>query len=506
MATELPAIPDRADADAFKQLPAPWRDYFIQARHAVRISDPLQRCLAFPDLPGNRWPAGHSAAHCNHHYKLKLPTLAEIEGMIDRDELAQLEAMMEASLARHYSDSEFSENIHDTFDYLLNNSSADTDRMTAAWLRKAPGSAYAHLARGAFYRGSAWAARGAGYASETPADNMRRMGEFVDLAIPEFEKAASINPRLIPAFTGLVDVGMLSSQAKVERSGFEHAEKLDPACLELANARMRSLTPRWGGSYEEMLAYANRLSGYVERRPQLSMHMARPFADRGDRLIADDQFTRATAEILEVAIHTGSNEDALGDAANVALNLEDGDPDTWKGVAYLLQQTRFKEIGAWGLNWIASALVAQEPEWSMRYSQQAVDLDEKDSYGQYLLAGGYYNAKQYGLADKHFRIALEDQEYRQSSLMELSRMWLFSSGLEARAAAAKAKPFVDRLNKEYPDDGAGWIMQLNLRIATQDPIDDELLKTIIKVADRKDPWQANAVKKVEEMRRGLGIK
>lgn len=505
-AAELPAIPERADADAFKQSPAPWRDYFIRARHAQRISDPLQRCLAFPDLPGNKWPLGHAAAHCRHHYAVKRPTLAEIEGMIERGELDQLEARMEASLARHYSDTDFGEDIHDTFDYLLNNGSADTDRVTAAWLRTAPDSAYAHLARGAFYRGSAWAARGGKYAAETPDDNMRRMRAFVDLAIPQFEKAASINPRLIPAFTGLVDVGMLSSRAKVERSGTEHAGQLDPACLELANARMRALTPRWGGSYEQMLAYANSLSAYLGRRPQLAIHVSAPFADRGDRLIAAKQYTRATEEILEIAVFAGSDEDALRDAANVVLNREDGESDLWKGVAYLLQGSRFRETDAWSQRWIASVLVKPEPEWSLMYSQPAVEAEDENTYGQYLLAAGYYNTKQYELADKHYRIALEDEAQRRTSLLELSTMWLVDSGLKGKAAAARAKPYIERLNEEYPDDGAGWIMQFNLRIADQKPIDDELLKTILKVADRKEPWQANAVKKIEEMRRGLGFK
>ena len=505
-ATDLPAIPDKPAAEIFKNVPAPWRDYLIKARAAERITDPLQHCLAFPDLPGNHWPAGHATAHCRHHYAIKRPTLAEIGELVSRGEIARLEKIFDESLQRHFSEGDFGDDIHDTFNYLLTRGGEDIDQLTANWLEQAPGSAYANLARGAYFNGAAWKARGAEFSSETPDDNLRRMSELVERAIPYFEKAISINPKLMPAYTGMIDMGKLDSRPRLVREAIRQAEKLDPACPELARMRMHALQPRWGGSYEEMLAYSNQLATYLDRRPQLAIYTGKPYADRGDRLIADDQYTRQTAEILEIAIKAGSDEDALRDAANVAMNLKDGDPDRWKGLAYLLQEERFGETNAWGKRMIAWELVQREPEWSLRYSQRAVELDADKGFGHYLLAAGYYNTKQYEQADKQYRIALEDETQRRASLRELSTMWLFDSGLKGKAAADKARPFIDRLNKEYPDDGAGWIMRLNLHIATQDPIDDELLKTILKTADRKNPWQASAVKKIEEMRRSTGTK
>lgn len=505
-AANLPAMPDKSDAEIFKVAPAPWRDYLIKTRAAERITDPLQRCLAFPDLPGNQWPAGHAAAHCRHHYAIKRPTLAEIGELVNNGEIAQLERIFDEGLQRHFSEADFSDDIHDTFNYLLTRGGEDIDQLTANWLKQAPDSAYANLARGAYFNGAAWKARGGNFSSETPDGNLRRMSELVEQAIPYFEKAISINPKLMPAYTGMVDMGMLDSRPDLEARGARGAEKFDAACPELANVLMRATSPRWGGSYEEMLAYANRLSTYLDRRPQLAVYVGAPYADRGDRLIAADQYTRQTEEMLEIAIKAGSNEDALRDAANVVLNLKDGAADPWKGVAYLLQEERFRETNAWGKRRIAWQLVKPEPEWSLRYSQRAVELDADNGFGHYLLAAGYYNTKQYEQADRQYRIALEDETQRRASLRELSNMWLFDSGLKGKAAADKARPFIDRLNKEYPGDGAGWIMQLNLRIATRDPIDDELLKTILETADRKNPWQANAVKKIEEMRRSMGTK
>src|SRR5690606_7564819 len=105
--------------------------------------------------------------------------------------------------------------------------------------------AYANLARGAYFNGAAWKARGAEFSSETPDDNLRRMSELVERAIPYFEKAISINPKLMPAYTGMIDMGKLDSRPRLVREAIRQAEKLDPACPELARMRMHALQPRW---------------------------------------------------------------------------------------------------------------------------------------------------------------------------------------------------------------------------------------------------------------------
>ena len=55
-----PAIPAKANEALLDGVSEPWRAYLVKAREAERIEDPLQRCLAFPDLPDNSWPAGHA--------------------------------------------------------------------------------------------------------------------------------------------------------------------------------------------------------------------------------------------------------------------------------------------------------------------------------------------------------------------------------------------------------------------------------------------------------------
>lgn len=497
-AIEAPAIPEEPPLERYEEIPEPWRGYLIRVRAAERIADPLQRCLAFPDLPGNRWPEGHAAAHCQHHFSGQRPTLEELGDLVERGELARLEEMFDASLARHYSGSDSSEQIHDTFNYLLNDGGAQIDRITAAWLQRAPDSAYANLARGAYFKGAAWKARGTKYASETPGENLRRMSALVEAAIPYFEKAVSINPRLIAAYTGMVQLGMLDSRPELEERAFEMADELDPACVELANVRMRALQPRWGGSYEQMLAYANRLSRHVPGRPHLAMHVGAPFADRGDRLVADKQLTRETLDILEIAIAKGSSEEALSDAANVALNLTDGKPDRIKGLAYLLQQSRFQETDAWGARQIAWILVGPEPQWSLKYALHALELEPGNAFGHYLVGAGFNNVGRLEEAERAYRVAMEDPWHRQASLREVASMWLYHGGEDERERAVKAGPYIDRLLREYPDDGRGWIMRLDRDGMMEMRIDLEDLREVLGKVNRDDPWQGAHAEKLEK--------
>ncbi len=500
-AAQAPPIPERAESDTLEQVPAPWRDYLIRVRAAERIADPLERCLAFPDLPGNRWPEGHATDHCRHHFAYPRPTMAEIAALIDAGKVVELEARLGARLQRHFDEREPGEDIHDVFNYGLFEPDAESDRVTAKWLELAPQSAFAHLARGRFLSRSAWVARGSKFAAETPRENMRRMSELVEQAIPFLEKAISLDPKLMPAYTELHGLAMVDSRADLEAGVFERARKIDPACVELANVRMRALEPRWGGDYEQMLGYANELSRQLARRPQLAIHMAAPYGDLGDTLIASDQYTRSTLEVLEAAVSIGSNEDALRDAADVALNTTDAEPDGWKGLAYLLQESRFRQSNAWGQRQIAWALVRAEPEWSLRYALSAIALEPDNAFGHYLAGAGYYNMRQYDAADREYAIAIENQDQRQASLREVSEMWLVSG--DDRVGAAKAKPYIDRLLREYPDDGRGWLLDLRRRMVSGAVVDADAIKAVLKKVDRTDPWQAPKAKGLDGLLRRL---
>ncbi len=487
-----PPIPEKDAAEIFTDVPEPWRDYLIQARAAERIADPLQRCLAFPDLPENKWPAGHAQAHCHFHFAHKRMTPTEIEAMLDRGEVKQLEQRLDERLSLHFSDKGYSEVIHDDLYFWIDEEGAN-GRIAEKWLQLAPDSAYANAAYANFLLRSAWKARGGKYSSETPRENLRRMSELAKQAIPYFDKAISINPKLMPAYSGLIDLAMLDSRDALGRRALAAAKKVDPASANIANNHMRSLTPRWGGSYEQMLAHANELSAHVAKRPQLAIYMARPYADRADRLVAAKQFTAETLKLLEVAASIGSDEEAMHDAANVAGALTDGNRDGVKRLAYLLQESRFREISAWGMRAVAWGLVRKEPQWSLKYALRALEREPDNAFAHYLAGAGYYNVGRFEDADREYRIAIEDSTQRHASLREVAGMWLFDAGHDDESAEmdtlARAKPYIDRLLKEYPEDGRGRIMRWYFAAMSDSGASAAEIPSILAKLDRGDPWQ-----------------
>lgn len=499
---ELPPVPDKPKSELFKNAPAPWRDYLIQAREAERIADPLQRCLSYPDLPGNQWPAGHAEAHCRLHAAHRY-THAEIDGYLDRGQADELDRQLDAMLARHFSASDFGEDIDVAMEF-LQSSSDEAGRVSARWLEAAPESPYANLARGLHLRAAAGKARGGAYASETPRENFARMSELIGQASPLYEEAIRLEPRLLPAHTALIDAARLDSRAEVERAAVERAKAIDPACVELAARRMEALQPKWGGSYEQMLALATELRVHVAERPLLASHVAAPFGERGDRKILADEMDQEALEVLEIAIRTGSLETYAKDAANVLMNSEDEtvrDKDGWKALAYLLQEARFSERSAWTHRNIGRMLIRLAPAMGLIHLKRAAELEPENTYVQYAIGASLYNTGRHADAERHYLVAVEDPEYRQRSLRELSTMWMFDAGLERKAGAARAKPYIDRLLAEYPDDGRAWLYRFAHDGATHGRVDDEVVQNFRKVADASDPPQADFLKRLDEATR-----
>lgn len=493
----LPAIPDK-DADAgFEGVPAPWRDYLLQAREAERLDGWLERCLAYPDLPDTAWPAGHAAAHCHVHAARPLG-LDEVEARLERGDAAGLEAQLDQLLARHFTDAVDNEDIHVVVAG-FRDAGPEADRVSARWLSLAPRSAWAHLARGNHFRAAAWKARGSRWARETPDASMRRMRVFAGQAVPMFREALRIDPALMPAYEGLLNMGMLDSDDAGIREAMAGAERHDPACLDIATLRMQSLEPRWGGSYEEMLSYGYALSRHLARRPALAIHIAAPYTDLANLLRNEPARAEERGEVLRIAVRTGSSEDALRGAAQRELDRAASGVVAWKAIALLLQEHRFNTLSGGAYQTIARALLPYEPEWSLRYARAALAAAPDDATVHLLLGSGYRAVGLAGDAERHLQVAARDPAHRRYALGELALLFLYGPGLVPTAERAReAAPHIDRLLEAYPQDGLGWLLRLDQQLVSGQ-FDPEVVRTFLRHADRQHPWQAQRAVLVERM-------
>lgn len=474
-------------------VPAPWREYLIAVRRTLFITDPMERCLAFPDLPGNRWPEGHAAAHCRRVLEAPI-SLDEAEALLAESGPQGLEALVEGYRQRHSAVNDQSEIVHRFFARFDEGEQAV--RVAEAWLAALPDSPHANVAKAGTLRQAGWAERGNSYAHRVPAGGFQRMRALMDEAIPYYRKAISIDPTLGDAYLGLMDIGTVDSRDELEQWAFEQALAIDPACPAVAESRMRALSPRWGGSMEAMLAFANTLEPYAAGRPLLANWIAAPYLDVGMRLIDNKEFNQHARDVLDVAIRTGSNRKALRDAGQIAVHRSDGGAvDPMRGAAIYLQLSRFQKIGSYERTIIAQSLI-DEPEWAANLLLEAPLSGSLQARGNYILAMALRHSGMLDAAHPRYLQAMFHDEFREGALFELSTMWLTAEHLTPAEAAERAAPYVDRLFKEYPHNGLAHLIRMQLVDLRGGSIERSDLEAFLEVADEQDPLQQDAIEEV----------
>lgn len=487
-----------AIAQAVPGKPVPYRDaqegyrsFIEKAKQAETIKDPLKRCLAYPDYPGNHWPASLAAAYCHFVFDPAI-TLDDVRGYLDRNAFAELDARFKADLDRHFSKDDFSEVIHRDFDGF--DASVASGQLSMRWIETAPRSPYALTARGEYFLAMARKARGGRWAADTPPENMQRMSEFVDKSIESFQQALALEPRLQQADVGITSAASYESRYDALKAAFEHGMSMDPACKVLTGAMMENLEPRWGGSYAAMTALAVQLSAYVQQRPLLALNTIWPQVDAADMASRNDSYD-AGVRMLRSVLTDSANAmafDKMGTWLDHATSA-----DRWEQLVILLEASRFgtETQEASRIRGRLLLNLAKEPKWAIDSLKTAVKLDPEDAYAHYLLGAAYWNSGSPAKSETDYLAAMKDADTRQDALHELTRAMLSAHQL------AKARKYIDLLNKEYPKFAPGWMTRGSVLLG-QGINGDEVTRALRQFAATADP---NDFEQMRELRHVQGM-
>ncbi len=492
----LPPIPDRLAEEQLRDTPAPWRNHLRAVRAVQGMEDPLARCLAWPDLPGHTWPEGHADAHCRYHFT-PVPSPADVDLHLVEGRVAELEALLAARFEGHGRARHPDESVHWFFHAFTEDGDTpqghDADRISRRWLELSPGSAYALVARAAVLRKRGWEARGSAWARDTTPEQFAAMEASFAEAAPLYQRALEIAPGLTDAHIGLVDI--LKSQAGGGEAFFvEQARRVAPGCAEVALDFMRALEPRWGGSFEAMLAYAKVLEPEVAASPLIANQLSAPYVAAIEAEHREDVYTAEAAQAIDPILAMSSNEDMLSVAAAANFHRTDGSAkDEAKAVAYLLQRQRFKALTAWEGRKIGEYLVRQEPEWSLSVLVDAVAQDPGSGWGRYYLAAANYNSGRFEEAERQYLLAVAEPDTAERSLVELVGMWMLDAGLAPEAAARRAGPHLEELLRRYPDNGRAQFFELMRDGQRDGRIERARMEAWIRIADPGDPLQKSMI-------------
>ena len=454
-------------AAIFSRAPPAIQAYLRAAMDADAIKDPLQRCLAFPDLPGNRWPAGQARAQCEYLFGRSVTT-AQVAVLVERKAYAALDALFQGDLERHFPlQGEPSEIIHRDFEIF--DGGAESDRLSAAWLENAPQSAFALAARGRHFSGAAIAARGTAAAAETSDEKMRLMSANAFKALHLLGQAAAREPRLTDAHASSLFLGMLLSEDKVQADALRQGEAVDPACRHLAVAAMRALRPRWGGSYEAMQAYARKLEAYMAARPLVADSMAYLPLDLVDTQLRKEQHGERAAFMKPMALALPFHEIYDSLVMNTAIA---NTGDRWEALTFQLQWMRFSVDPFASREAGRNLLNLGEPDAAAVVLTTAFQLDSKDADTQLLLGRAYSRLGRYDDAVPPLKAAMTTGATRERALLSLLDVMLVTWQQD------QARIYVDMLNAEYPANGEAWYLRVTvlLRSGTKEGVADALEK------------------------------
>lgn len=131
------------------------------------------------------------------------------------------------------------------------------------------GSYIAYAARGIHKAEQGFNARGIKFINETRPGQISEMQRCHDEAAKDLLAAIRKQPSLMPAYVWLLYMAKSSNMPYTAKEILQQAEEQDKRTYSARSSYLDSLQPKWGGSFEEMNAYAKQLMPYLDLNPRL---------------------------------------------------------------------------------------------------------------------------------------------------------------------------------------------------------------------------------------------
>jgi hypothetical protein len=218
--------------------------------------------------------------------------------LFDRREFDQLDSRLNA-IQHRYESGELSDmDLGDYFDWVTTFGAIhpeEYDSRLTAWVVQKPGSYAAHLARGMFYVKRGFDARGVKYAADTSASQFRKMRAWFARGRQDLEASLGMTAKPLLSHVSLQEIALATSSPREREDLFNQAMAYAPRSYLVRSTYMRSLLPRWGGSYEKMEQFARESEAIYGPGDEASGLWNMIAADRAGKLIENEQYAQARA-------------------------------------------------------------------------------------------------------------------------------------------------------------------------------------------------------------------
>jgi len=220
----------------------------------------------------------------NRIYKSLSEKLEEMQRAYEHD------IMEEANLYKAYS--------------IFNHAIPQYETYLNEWIAAYPAICAPYVARAEYYSACAHASRGGAWASETSEKQFAGMRRYFSLAMQDIENALKLNPKMEVCYDILIEVGQFASNDALKLNSLKEVLKFNPYAYQVRATYLHSLTPRWGGSYNQMQEFIDDAEKYASVNPRLTALKAVISADKASIMAHDSRYDEAIqlyTEALRIA-------------------------------------------------------------------------------------------------------------------------------------------------------------------------------------------------------------
>ncbi|SFN66399.1 tetratricopeptide repeat protein [Dokdonella immobilis] len=452
-------------------------------RQAETIADPLERCLAYPNPVGYRWPREEIAAFCADEFTPALGW-SEFKDAIEDGKAAKIDRRLDALLEGYFAGKVPEGAWMAAYSNNFSGTNALNLELVEQWINQSPGSAHALVARGMQEYAVAAAARGEKTIDETDPDALDRMSQANERARELLDKALTIDPRITPAYRVLIWIAKYESDEDLASRAMEAANRVDPANFYVRAAMMDTFEPRWGGSFEQMDQLAEDSGRFLARNPRIDNLRAMALAHRGLYLHFDKDY-RGEMQEYEKGLTFGPVGFYFDLASGAATQLD----DHLRAVEFTSQMLRFGPFNTDALGHRARELKKLgEDEWAMSDLERLLQIrpNDRDALGAY--ANSLIKAGKHAAAEARLKQLIAADPDDRWARLQLA--WLYGFRLNR---LDEANAMIGDMLAEAPEDGELWLQRIRLLESRPGPEMRTAVESFLKFADESSPEQMKAI-------------
>lgn len=446
------ALPNGAKAHVFDRNSV-YR-FLAGAKRAEAITDPLQRCLAYPDPPGSHWSPAAVAAYCRYRTYPSM-SFEQVHALLEQGQYVELDRRLAGMLDDKLHKPDVAGVMDHAFETWFNRSDLDLRPLLEHWKQASPHSAFAYTASGVSYVAMAWHARGKEYIQDTPRSNIDAMERLLALADADLRHAVSLDPRMTPAYVGMIDAGQLSLGSAYVRNAADAGLHTDPANFAIYSEMMRALQPRWGGSIQQMKQNGQAALKHASDNPLLMLLPEKAVAEEVD-LDGDDCNVPGRFEQFRLVFDQVAVASQLSTAAESAEACNHLDLST----VYFSEDLRFyPEDRSARARRVYNLNEFDESAWAVAQASQL--MREEPRNADYVVARGnaYEMLNDYPHAEQDYLATLALSPNHRQAVAALANLYMNQTHDWDKAWALD-----ERLVQAAPGEPYGWWLRAEIQM------------------------------------------